>query len=368
MGTTILLFLLIIFFLVLVHEWGHFWFARRFGITVEEFAIGFPPRLLRWRPRGSATTFSLNLLPFGGFVRLKGEDSEAKGAGDPDSFAQAPRYAQAAVLVGGVAMNVLAGWLLYTLAYGWTGVLVSRDDVPSTATVLARKLVVLDVLPESPAAEAGVQTGDIIVSITPRGGDPIPNPTLADLVTAAQEAASLQIVLERAGERHSVSITPLEGLSPEEGKRAIGVRAIDAALIRVPWWVAPWEGLVHTLTTLQQILVGILSLLAQLVNGGPTLSALTGPVGIAALVGEASAMGLTFLIPFVALISLNLGVLNLLPLPALDGGRLLIVGIEALLRRPLSPRVIHTVTIVGFAFLLLIVLAVTYQDVRRLIA
>ncbi|RME30148.1 RIP metalloprotease RseP [Candidatus Parcubacteria bacterium] len=362
---TILLFFLVIFFLVLAHEWGHYALARRFNITVEEFGIGFPPRLLSWKSRSRGTLFSLNAIPFGGFVRLKGEDvTDPAARAEAGSFAAAPRLAQAAVLAGGVAMNALVGWALYAAAYA-QGILVSAESVPENAIVLSRSLVIADVLPESPAQYAGVRPGDVVVAVRPDGGDEIQRPSQEDFIAAIQNSQTVTLSLLRAGKPLSLTITPQDNLA-ESGKRAIGVVPIEAALIRVPWWRAPWEGLRHAAETTIAVFFGLSELVAQAISGNPQLESIAGPVGIAALIGEASEMGFSFFIPFVALISLNLAVLNLLPFPALDGGRLVILSIEALIRRSIPARVVQAINLAGFALLLFLAVVITYHDIVRL--
>jgi regulator of sigma E protease len=357
---SILFFLIILVVLVLVHEFGHFVAAKLFGMRVDEFGIGFPPRLIGVR-RGE-TLYSLNALPIGGFVRILGEDA-SEAATDPRAFSRRPRVYQALVLVAGVLMNVLLAWIIFVGAY-LIGVETAVTE--SSASPDAR-LVVTDVLPGGPAYEARIPLGADITALS-AGEDEL------DLMTPS---AFQSFVEEHAGE--AIALTYMEGsqsatatLTPQTGviadapdRPAIGIAFSLVEVVATPFPQALREGTALTYETLRDITVGLGMLLWNAVHARADLSAVTGPVGIVGLVGQASAFGATSLLMFAAFISLNLAVINLLPFPALDGGRLLFVAIEAAKGSPIRPSLAAALNAAGFALIILLMIVVTIHDIVR---
>lgn len=360
---TILIFLLVLFVLVLVHEWGHFIVAKKSGMRVDEFGIGFPPKLFGVR-RGE-TEYTFNLFPIGGFVRIFGEDLDAEvEESDYDrAFSAKNKWKQAVVLVAGVAMNVLFAWFLFALALG-TGVETAVEENEATD---AARLVVAEVLPGSPAAEAGVPSGAIITGVN-AGGESIDALTPASFSALTEESGGEELVVtyEQGGETREATIAPEQGLIEGDDRFAVGIALSLIEVQSRPVHVAVYEGLMLTLTGLRDIIVAISGLIWNALQADADLSQVAGPVGIVNLVGEASAFGFTTLLMFTAFISLNLAIINLLPFPALDGGRLLFVGIEALKGSPIRPQVAQALNTVGFALLILLMLAVTWNDIARI--
>lgn len=367
---TILLFIVILVALILVHEFGHFITAKRLGVRVEEFGIGFPPKALRLFKKGE-TEYTLNWLPLGGFVRLFGEDpgeAEEKGIGThPRSFVAQPKWSQALILVAGVAFNVLAAWVLFIALFA-TGI-PSAVTADTTGTAEDVRLAIVEVLPGSPAADAGLERGDEVLAVS-AGGETIrpDEPAAFSEFIAQQKGEELSLVIKRGGEEMELSVSATSGVIEDEPKRsAIGVALSSVGLVSYPLHQAVWEATKFTGTTLEAIVIAI----SQLIVGAFTLSAdlsqIAGPVGIVTIVGDAAATGLASLLMLTAFISLNLAIINLIPFPALDGGRLLFVGIETLKGSPIKPQVAQTANAVGFALLILLMVAVTYNDILRLV-
>ncbi len=362
---TIFLFLAVLFVLILVHEWGHFIVAKKTGMQVDEFGIGFPPKLFGKKWRG--TEYTLNLLPIGGFVKIKGENAEdiAKGGdADPDSFVAKSKWAQAAVLVAGVSMNILFAWLLFVTVF-IIGVPTVVDSVEATDSA---KLTVTQVLEGGPAAEAGIPVGAQIVSVSAGTAQLQTNtPEEFSEFIAAQDAP-LQITYTLGNETQTRMVLSEENIIADDPqRRAIGVALALTQIEKMPVYTAAYEATMFTGNALKGITLGLFTLIAQSIQGDADFSQVAGPVGIAGLVGDAAAVGITSLLMFTAVISLNLAVINMLPFPALDGGRLLFVGIEALLRRPINPQWVARLNFTGFALLMLLMVAVTWNDITRLL-
>lgn len=363
----IALFIVLIVALVVVHELGHFSAAKFFRMRVDEFGVGFPPRLLSVR-RGE-TEYSLNLLFLGGFVRIFGENPDEPVSG-PDvhrSFSRGTKGAQAVVLAAGVAANVLFAWALFSGGF-MVGMPVSADNT-RFGTPTDVRLTVAGVMPDSPAARAGLSAGDAIVSA--RAGDeallePTPE-TFSALLARVDGPVSLDV--QRGGESLTLSAESVRGLFPDEPERAgIGISMGLSGTVALPFPAAVVAGAELTLSSLRDVTLGIASFIGNAFLFRADFSTVAGPVGIAAMAGDASALGLSYLLTFAAFISINLAVINLIPFPALDGGRLLIVGVEALARRAVPPRAISAFNALGFGLLILLMLVVTYHDVARLFA
>lgn len=362
---SILIFFLILFVLVLVHEFGHFVVAKKTGMRVDEFGIGFPPKL--FSVKKGETEYSFNVFPIGGFVKILGENLEDMHD-DMDSnrsFSSKGKWQQAAVLVAGVTMNILFAWLLFVIVFTvGTQTLVTEEDATDSA-----RLVITEVLPESPAFEAGLVRNTVITELS--SGDEFISdlsPTTFREFTSIHNDEEIKITYEQDGKEMQVSVTPIAGLIEEDQERpAIGIALGFVELVSKPLHKALYEGLILTLTSLRDITVGISVLLYNALTFQADFSQVAGPIGIVGLVGEASEFGITTLLMFTAFISLNLAVINLLPFPALDGGRLLFVGIEAIKKSPINPLWVGRLNAVGFLLLILLMVAVTYNDILRLI-
>ena len=358
---SIIIFIIILSALIIVHELGHFLVAKKFGIRVDEFGLGFPPRarqLFTWK----GTPFTLNWLPFGGFVKIFGEnptENKTKTDANSESFASKNRGIQASVLVAGVVGNFLFAWLLFSLGF-ITGL---PAPVNLSLPTENARTVITTVLPASPAAIAGLKSGDAIVSLSRNGIYSGLTPEEASNFIA-QLPVPITFEVERGGQVSTRIVTPEGGIIGD--RLAVGISMDVIGIVKLPPHKAIWYGLKTTseLTLLTGQAIG--TFIFQALGGRADLSGVTGPVGIVGMVGDARELGLAYLLTFTALISINLSIINLLPFPALDGGRLLFIGIEVLTRRSVPPQIFNVVNAVGFALLILLMIFITVQDVRNI--
>ncbi|MDP3975088.1 MAG: site-2 protease family protein [Candidatus Jorgensenbacteria bacterium] len=351
---TILLVIIALSLLVLIHELGHFAAAKLFGIRVEEFGFGFPPRL--WSFTRGVTRYSLNLFPFGGFVRIFGEDAPPS-ASDPDAsraFVSKPLAVRALVIGGGVVMNFLAGWLLLSSVF-----------MAGSASHLGISLVA----PDSPAEVAGLAAGDLVLAA--RAGetaltDPISLEGFIKLVeTATAEGAALSLTVRRAAGEETVMVSGRA--APPEGEGALGVVLFDTGFSRTGVFESFVRGAEATFALFRAIAVGLAEFFIGLFTEAETFQMVTGPVGVVAVVVSSVSFGFAPFLNLMALISLHLALLNFLPLPALDGGRLFFLVLEGLKGSPVSRKVERMTHAVGFALLLLLMVVVTVKDIGRLV-
>ncbi len=360
---SILLFLLVLFVLILVHEWGHFIVAKKTGMRVDEFGIGFPPKLFGIKK--GETEYTFNVLPIGGFVKIWGENYNEtdEGSDNARAFSNRPKWAQALVLIAGVTMNVIFAWLLFSITY-MIGVHTPVDETLATDSA---ELYITGVLPDSPAAV--LPPGSVVTSITHKETTVIdPSPTEFSLVISESAPDPVTVSYVFGGEESTVSISPVTGLDDTDPERyAIGAALSMVEIQKRPPFQAITDGFEATWRGLVSISVGLWTLLSQAIVGEADFSQVAGPVGIVGMVGDAASFGLTALFTFTAIISLNLAVINLLPFPALDGGRLLFVAVEAVTRRQIPPEWAGRLNLVGFALLMLLMIAVTYNDILRLL-
>ncbi len=342
---TIVTFLAVILGLILAHELGHFLSAKAFGVTVNEFGLGFPPRLLSVK-RGE-TLYSLNAVPIGGFVKLAGEEDSQVQKG----LASKSKKVRLFVLSAGSLMNLLLPLLLFSIAF-----MVPHD-------VVVGQVVVEEVIPNSPAAEAGIEAGDTILSINNRQVE-----NLGDMrYIRLNLGKEIELVLQhRDLTEEEIKVIPR--WRPPEGEGAIGIAVSlsSPAIIRKsePFWRAIPLGIREVFETLILFKNAIISLIFS-----GSSSPIVGPVGIAQLTGEVARAGVTPLLQFAAFLSINLGIINLLPLPALDGGRIAFVFLEWLRRgkriSPMTERMVHAI---GFFMLIGLMLLITFQDIIRIIS
>jgi regulator of sigma E protease len=363
---SIFLFLLVLFVLVLVHEWGHYITAKKTGMRVDEFAIGFPPRLFGIK-RGE-TDFNFNLLPIGGYVKIFGENAEDGGeersASDTGrAFHERPKWAQAVVLVAGITMNILFAWLLFTIVF-IVGVPTAIQEADATEN---SQLVVAGTLPGTPA-EGVLPSGSVIVKAE-AGEDVLTSPTPSSFSAFVSDHPSeaIAVTYEHKSDTATVSLTPKAGLVAEDPSRyVVGASLSLIEVKRESFFGAIADGFTMTVDGLVSITVGLGTLLKQSVVGEADFSTIAGPVGIVGMVGDAASYGITPLLMFTAIISLNLAVVNLLPFPALDGGRLVFVAVEAVTKRRVPARVTGWVNLLGFVLLMVLMAAVTFNDIIRL--
>ncbi len=363
---SILLFFLVLFALILVHEWGHFIVAKKTGMRVDEFGIGLPPKL--WGIKKGETEYTFNALPIGGFVRIFGENgvddfSKYSNEEKTRAFGSRPKWAQALVLVAGVTMNIIFAWFLFVVVL-MVGVQTGVDE--NTAGPSA-ELVAAQIMPESPASE--IPVGSTILSLK-SGENTLTNPTPTSFANFVESSApeAIEVSYDTKGDFEQVSVIPVQGLLEENPDRYIvGASLAMVETIKTPFIQAIPDAAYRTYRGLIDITVGLFTFIKQAVTGTADYTQVAGPIGIVGMVGDAASFGIVALLTFTAIISLNLAVINMLPIPALDGGRLVFVAIEAITGKEIPPQWAGRVNLVGFALLMLLMIAVTYNDVLRLI-
>ncbi len=362
---SILIFIVVLVVLIVAHEFGHFIIAKKSGIRVDEFGVGFPPKL--WGKKVGETEYTLNAIPFGGFVKIFGENPGEAGVDvDPRSFSNKPRGIQAAVVAGGIIFNILFAWLLISLGF-MVGMPMSQDSAPFGATVRNSAVMITDVRIETPAAIAGLEPGDEITGS--RAGETALAPTRAEEIgpfIAPRAGEELVIVYERNGVPGEAVVVPTEGIVPE--RAAIGIAMDDIGTVRLWPHQALWQGGTMTAELTVATTNGIATFFKDLfLRDEQALTQVMGPVGLVGVVGDAASVGFAYVLLLAALISINLAVINLIPFPALDGGRLLFIAIEAVRGKAINPKVTNTVNAVGFVLLIFLMVLVTYHDIAKLV-
>lgn len=361
---SVLIFFLVLFILVLVHEWGHFIVAKKTGMRVDEFGIGFPPKLFGIKK--GETEYTFNSLPIGGFVKIWGESFTEDEVGvEQDTsraFSSRPKWAQSLVLIAGVSMNILFAWFLFSLTY-MIGVPTAVDESDASPSA---QLYIAGVMADSPAS--GLPVGSTIMDIE-YDGQKVLSPTQSEFSEVISQAGpnTVSISYSHEGSDSSVEITPVNGLvEAEPEKYIVGASLSLVDVVKKPFFTSIADGFGSTVDGLVSITVGLYTLISQAFVGDADFSQVAGPIGIVGMVGEAASFGLTTLLTFTAIISLNLAVINLLPFPALDGGRLVFVAIEAVTGKRIPPEWAGRVNLAGFAILMLLMIAVTYNDIIRI--
>jgi len=371
MVVTIIIFLAVLSILVFVHELGHFIVAKRSGMKVHEFGFGFPPRLFgiqkvngKWKivvgnkdVGTENTVYSINWIPLGGFVKIMGENNDT--AADPQSFVNKPFWRRFATLVAGVVMNFLLAGVLLGAGY-MTGLPVaveSLDQVPASAQFADRHVAIIAVSPGSPAERAGIMANDILQSVNGQPFDSVES--LQDYIKA-RKGEKMNFVVKRVNENKTVTVESNANPGPGEGSVGIGLALYGK--LKFSFLPAIGEGF----KTAYQQLINIATGLYHLFTAGEGLKSLGGPVKIAQLTGQVAELGIIPLLQFAAFLSLNLALLNALPFPALDGGRVLFLIIEKIRGKANNPRIEQYANAIGFVALLLLMVVITVRDVSQL--
>ncbi len=391
---TLIIFILVLSILVIAHEWGHFITARKTGCKVYEFGIGFPPRLggiykdpktgkwrVVWGSRGNklaetvggedratpdefpTTLYSINWLPLGGFVKIKGENGEA--AQDEDSFGARKLWQKLLVLVAGVTMNVLLAGVLLGIGFMIGLPTDVSEGVPPGGDVIGEPYVIVSqVAPDSPAKEAGIEAGDHIIKL-----DETLITKSVQMISYVGDVGSneIDVTVKRGEEELTLAMTPasLEEFAGDDKPR-IGVILADAAILQYPWHIAMYYGFRSAVLGLITIFIAFYVLIKGLIFGQGMAFDVAGPVGIAQVVGSSARLGINFLINTAAMISLSLAAINILPIPALDGGRALFVIIEGIMGRPVPKHYEQMAHTIGFVLLMVLIVVVTVRDVAGL--
>ncbi len=343
MITTIVSFIVVFGLLVFVHELGHFLTAKRAGVKIEEFAFGYPPRLFAIQRGG--INYALNLIPFGGYVRMQGEDDPNA----PEGLASKPRPWRALVLSAGALMNVLLAIVLFT------GVYIIGEPVPT-----AGQVEIGEVQPGSPAAMAGLQAGDVILRLDDQEINVVND---VSTYTRSHLGTEIAMTVRRGTEPLTMRMTPRPEPPAGEGPLGVvlGFRVTATKIVR--HW--PWEALVLGLQRAWLVIVAIVGSIVEMIRGTAPVE-IGGPIFIAGLTGQVARSGLVNLMDFTGFLSINLAIINLLPIPAVDGGRLLFLALEVLRGgRRLDPRKEGLINLVGLLALLGLLVVISYFDILR---
>jgi len=417
MFITIIIFLLVLSVLVFAHEWGHFWTARRLKIRAEEFGLGFPPRVFGWQvirgkklekideveivevkteelPTGDenleviretiidekkeidilktykrwrfikgnreltdedarfGTVYSLNWIPIGGFVKIKGEDGEHRH--EKDSFSGRPIWQRLLVLVAGVSMNIILAFGLFALVF--------MIGMPQVTDSPNGRIQIEQVTEKSPAQVAGVLAGDVILSLDQQKFSDI---TAVQDYVNSRNGQKIVVELQRGSNRINKEVIP-QVESDSQNRAVMGVSLDKTEMVRYPWYQAIWQAAKYTVSILGAIIVAFYELIKDLLMGHNVGDAVGGPVRIAQMTGQVANIGFVYLLNFVALLSLNLAVINILPFPPLDGGRVLFLAIESIRRKPVKKEVETILNNIGFLLLMALLVWVTFKDILNI--
>ncbi len=372
--------------LVVVHEFGHFIVARRNGVEVEEFAIFFPPRLYK-RTTKHGWIFSINVIPLGGFVKLKGEhDSDT----DPGSFGAASLPVKSKIMAAGVFMNLATALVLLTILaiIGIPKLIPNQFTVKSDTHLVSQQVLIGDVEPGSPAQKAGLKPEDILTGISLPGQNQVMVNDYSKLPQTTKHFAGkvVKIYYTRSGQHYQSQARLLStevvtaSQKTANPKGYLGIVPTQFTIQRSTWSapvVAVGLSAQVTALTFQGLghaIGGLGSLIAGAVTGNTTArqnvqttasSQVAGPVGIFIILKDGSLLGYQFMLFIIAIISLTLAIMNILPIPALDGGRLWITLVARGVKRPLSANVEEAVNLAGFLVLISLIVLVTFVDVKR---
>lgn len=357
--------------LVVVHEFGHFIAARRSGVEVEEFGIGFPPRA-KVLAKKNGTVYTLNWLPLGGFVKLKGEhDSDT----EKGTFGAASLANKVKIMLAGVAMNALTAFVLFTLAalVGLPKLVDNQFTVASDTKIIRQEVIIGYVEPGSPADKAGLKQRDVISSIgKPGESRAVESKSILPEITKALAGQQARVMYIRDGKQEATNVQLRTTQEVDASKKTsdpkgyLGISPSEYILQRSTW-SAPIVagGLMKQFTELT--LKGLGSALSGLArgNGKQASEQVSGPVGIFVIFKEGSNLGYEFILMLVGLISLTLAIMNVLPIPALDGGRLFVTLLFRAIRRPLKESTEDIIHGSGFAVLMVLFVLITVVDIRR---
>ncbi len=390
--TTIIAFILILGLVILVHELGHFISARKLKVTVEEFAIGFPPRIFGWRVwqekklkikeidqvetvtrrqwfwgnkykkevsgDNHSIIYSINLLPIGGFVKIKGESGDDE-PDDPYSLANQPKWKKLIIISSGVIMNFVLAFVLLSAAF-YFGLPQAIDKETATEKVVDRRVVIAEVAKSSPAESQGLKIGDEIILVN---GQRFDNSEAVYQSISQNSQQEITLTINRSGQLSEVKVKPqvmTEGQAP-----VVGIGMIDTGIIKYGLVGSLWQGLKTTGLLIFRIIQALYYLLADLIVHGRVGEEFGGPIAVAVVTGEIVKLGWIYILQFAAVLSINLGVLNFFPFPALDGGYALFTLAEMISRRRLNKKVEAWIHNSGFVILIALFVLVTFRDLGR---
>ncbi|MEK9135026.1 MAG: M50 family metallopeptidase [Patescibacteria group bacterium] len=336
--------------LLIIHELGHFILAKKFGVKVEEFGVGYPPRLIG--KKVGETIYSINLIPFGAFVRMPGETEKSD---DPRSFSSQPVLKRILIALAGVISFWIISIILFSIVFSM-GTFVAISDEVNSEGLINPKVQIVAIAKNSPAEKAGLKPGDIITKFT----------KVKEVQEFTEQYKGKEVVLaiERGKEVFDVKLTPRE--NPPTGEGMMGVALARTAFQSYPWYKAPFKGVQATYNTTGAVIEGYGDAIKKLFLRQPTGVTLTGPVGVFRLFTQASQMGASYFLQFTGTVAIYIALFNLVPIPAVDGGKILFLVIEAIKRKPINYKIEQNITAVFFGLLILLMVFITIKDVIRL--
>ena len=342
--------------LVILHELGHFFAAKKFGVNIEEFGIGLPPRL--FGKKYGQTMYSVNALPIGGFVRMEGEE---KRSNSPRSFSKKPLWQRFCIVAAGVFVFWVIAVFIFTFLGATYGIPTAIPD--SQENVANPHVRIIGIANDSPAEKAGLQAGDTILNFADQTISKVSQIQELSGLYAGQQV-SLQI--QRGKELLPVTVTPRE--MPPTGEGPIGIALTRAGLVQYSWVEAPVQGVLRTWQITSSIFEMFGILISRLAGGEglPAGAQISGPVGVIDLLKNSLALGVPSFLSFVAVISVYLAIFNTIPIPALDGGRMFFILLEGVRRRPLPEKLEQRLILISFLVLIPLILWVTVGDLKRL--
>jgi len=386
---TILVVIIALSIIILFHEGGHFVFSKLSKIKVEEFGLGYPPRAIglakiknnnKWRlflgknipvdTNPQSTIYSLNWVPFGGFNKIKGEEGESN---DPDSFYTKSKIKRFFSIAGGVIMNIILAIILFSICFmiGMPAA-VDQAELNKYAKVKETGVQIIGVQKNSPANQAGIAPGSFLISV-----DQIKIDSLNDFSDYTRDKVDQEINLriKTNNQEKELILIPVKAsdlFAQEElgdnnlERGVIGITLAETKIISYPLLIALWQGTKTTFLTFGKIVEGVYLIFKELFVRQRMIGEAVGVVGIATFIGDAYQIGFVYLLQFLGLISVAIAVTQLLPIPALDGGRLLFLFIEIIRRKPVSHQIEAKIHTIGFFVLLLLMVFITYKDLLRL--
>ncbi|PIP27528.1 MAG: RIP metalloprotease RseP [Candidatus Moranbacteria bacterium CG23_combo_of_CG06-09_8_20_14_all_39_10] len=371
---TAIIFIAILGVLIFVHELGHFVTARRNGVKADEFGFGFPPRLagfVRDEKTGKFefvwgnkeieskhTVYSINWIPLGGFVRIKGEDGN--GTKDLDSFASKKAWPRIKILAAGVIMNFIFAWILISIGF----IIGAPETIESNDVNIANaKIQISEVLPDSPADKAGIKIGDEILKENKQTS--FAGVTDVQNYINSNKGKAIDFNVLRGSDIVEIKVVPRENAPAGQG--AIGIALAQTVIKRYPVHEALWNGAIAVYNLTIAILLALGGIIMKLFAGNGVGAEVSGPIGIAILTKQVATLGLVYVLQFAALLSINLGIINALPIPALDGGRILFILIEKIKGSPVTQKTEQLFHTIGFVLLMLLMVLVTLRDVLKII-
>lgn len=355
---TVIIFIAVISILVFVHELGHFVMAKRAGMRVDEFGFGFPPRL--WGIKKGETLYSINAIPFGGFVKIFGEDGDDRS--QSRSFGSKSIGARFSVVAAGVVVNVVFAALLL-IGGNFLGLRIGLADETSQAN--DKQVQIIQIVQDSPAEAAGLQLLDAIRGFKQTNGVVIETPSVPEVQKYINDHAgqNVTLIIQRGDQVLEKEIQIRS--NPPAGQGPLGVSLVLTGVVSYPWHESLWRGVrdagVLTINTAQ----GYWLLFKTLFTQGKLIADVSGPIGIANMTGQAARIGLNYFLQFIAMISINLAVLNSIPFPALDGGRMFLLIVEKIKGSPIPRRAEAYINTVGFVLLMALMLYITVKDIGR---